>query len=176
MKIRFFMFLFLFLFSVEMYSQELKTESNEKQLSVQNTSQSLTETSNTFGIMGFLQMIFIFILLILAIYGLFFLIKKASSQKIEEDGIINLIDSKNLGTNKNLHLIKIVSEYYLISSTENSVNLISKIEGKDLVDELNLEISTVKSRNKNFKDLMGGVQSKNPLEFLKDIKNKIKKM
>lgn len=166
-----------FTFSSFIYGQGVSAPQNdETKFPIGAQIQQNVTTRNFNSIWGFIQMIVVFAIIILAIYGLFFFIRRSSKSTVEEGDIIKLVDNKSLGQNKFLHLIKISEEYYLVASSEGGVNLLSKIDDKEAVSKLDLEVSESGVKNKNFSEMIGGGEIKNPLDFLKIQKNRIKKM
>jgi len=76
-----------------------------------------------------------------AIYGLIFLIKRASRGNMTQDPFLKVLAHVPLGTNRNALIISVGSQAWLVGSAESGVNLISEIGDKEILDAMLLEDS-----------------------------------
>lgn len=107
----------------------------------------------TFG--DFLRMILILGAVILVIYLFFRFLKRAGGPRFENPDLLQLHATLGMGSNRTLHLVEVGREFYLIGSAENSVNLVSKIEDKESVDQIRFNLTTEKPEPpKNFSDIL----------------------
>jgi flagellar protein FliO/FliZ len=87
----------------------------------------------------FLRMIAVLALVLAVIYCVYRLMKRLAKPKIAESSAIKILASATLGPGKAIHIVALGSKAYLIGATDSSVNLVTEVEDKDLVDRLNLE-------------------------------------
>jgi len=76
-----------------------------------------------------------------AIYGLVFLIKRASRGNTAQDPFLKVLAGTPLGANRSAHIISVGSQAWLVGSAESGVTLISEIGDKDILDAMLLEDS-----------------------------------
>jgi flagellar protein FliO/FliZ len=153
-------------------------------------------SSNTpgFGIWDLLRMVLILALVIAAIYGVFYVIRRGSGQKkIAETELIKLLGSQGLPGNRWLHLVNVQKQVFLVGSSEGAVNLIAEITDQESIDELRFQAQTeAPLRNRSFADLIGGFfgggqtnaptggseprKPDAPLDFIKRQRDRLKKL
>ena len=83
----------------------------------------------------------VLILAAAAIYGVVFLIKKASRRTEAQDPFLKVLASAPLGSGRYAHVVGLGSKAWLIGAAENGVNLISEIDEKEILDALFLDDS-----------------------------------
>ena len=105
-----------------------------------------------------IRMILVLLLVAASIYGLVFLLKKASKRGADNDPFLKILANKHLGFNRYAHIVSIGSKAYLVGSSEGGVNLISEIDDKEIIDAMLLEDSrkseAVQSRVQDFLSLL----------------------
>lgn len=94
-----------------------------------------------------MSVIGIIFVLFLTYYTTKWLSLKAAN--ISKSKYINVVDKMMLGQNKYLAIVEISSKYYLLSITDNSINII-----KDL-DELELKVTENATENLEFNKIFG---------------------
>jgi flagellar protein FliO/FliZ len=170
---------------------------DETNLTIPDTPQAAgPASSNTpgFGIWDLLRMVLILALVIAAIYGVFYVIRRGSGQKkIAETELIKLLGSQGLPGNRWLHLVNVQKQVFLIGSSEGAVNLIAEITDQESIDELRFQAQTeAPLRNRSFADLIGGFfgggpagpaapggdagKTGAPLDFIKRQRDRLKKL
>ena len=137
-----------------------------------------------------IRMILILVCVLVAIYVIFYFMRKIGGPQFTNSELIALRGSLGLGGNKSVHLIETGQEFFLVGAGENGVNLISKIDSKEAVDDLRFKISTgtPSVETKNFTDIfarmfrksgsgvtIGNSMSRNK-EFMKEQQERLKKM
>jgi flagellar protein FliO/FliZ len=135
------------------------TENIESQLLIAADDQPGTanDSTSTFSTWNIIRMILVFITVIAAIYTIFYFIKKRTSAGLQGNNLIRILGSQPISSNRNLHLIKVGEQIFLIGSSENAVNLISEINDRESIDHLLLEISGEESHDrKSFSDVFSG--------------------
>ena len=116
----------------------------------------VTSPLNTFSVWDFVRMLLVLAGVLLLIYFIFFLLKRAGKPKIVSDSTINVISSQNLESGRSLHLVEIGPQVFLIGSGEGSVRLITEIDNKETLDTIKLEKSKNMPESKTFTDLFKG--------------------
>jgi len=137
-----------------------------------------------------IRMILILAGVLILIYAIFHFMRKAGGPKFQSNNLITMHASLGLGGSKSVHLIETGQEFFLLGAAENGVNLISKIEDKESVDDLRFKISTTEAplEARNFADIfsrlfnrgdsdvnLGKSMSKNK-DFMKEQRERLKKM
>ena len=137
-----------------------------------------------------IRMILILAGVLILIYGIFRLMKRAGGAGYQDNGLITLHAGLGLGGSKSIHLIESGREFYLIGAGDNGVNLISKIDDKEAVDDLRFKISTASgpAENRNFSDIFSKLINRGKSEvslkksmsksrdFMKEQRERLKKM
>ncbi|MFI3230414.1 MAG: flagellar biosynthetic protein FliO [bacterium] len=97
----------------------------------------LQEASNSSSISmvgSFLSLILIFIfVLVLAFYTTKFI--GSSKAKMMSKGNIKFIETVSVGGISQLHIIKVGSQYFLISSSKDGIRMLSEISGDELITQ-----------------------------------------
>ena len=76
-----------------------------------------------------------------AIYGLVYLLKKASRGNVSQDPYLKILASTSLGAYRSAYVISVGSQAWLVGAAEKGVNLIAEIEDKDILNAMLLEDS-----------------------------------
>ena len=121
-------------------------------------SASTASNGSGFGLWDLVRMVIILALVVAAIYGVFYVIKRGSGQKkITETALIKLLGSQGLPGNRWLHLVNVQKQVFLIGSSDDSVNLIAEITDQESIDELRFQAQTeAQTNHKTFAELIGG--------------------
>ena len=82
----------------------------------------------------FVRMVLILAAVVAAIYLLFLVLRKVAGHRVEERGLIRVLDSKTLAPGRSLHLVHVADRTYLIGCSENSVSMVSSIPAQGPVD------------------------------------------
>ena len=90
---------------------------------------------------GIIRMVLTLAFVAVAIYGLVFLLKRASRGTAIQDPFLKILASTPLGANRSAHVISVGSRAWLVGSAESGINLISEIQDMDIVDAMLLEDS-----------------------------------
>ena len=92
----------------------------------------------TFTVWDFLRMILVLAVVAGCIYGLVFLLKKASTGKYDESELINVISGKTLAPGKSLHIVEVGNQMMLIGISDDSITHISDITDKETYEQIKL--------------------------------------
>ncbi len=87
----------------------------------------------------FVRMILVLACVIGVIYVLFWLLRKGTGRKIQENDLIRVLGSRGLSGNRSLHLVEVGSSIYLVGSSDGGVALISEITEKESLDAVRLK-------------------------------------
>jgi flagellar protein FliO/FliZ len=105
----------------------------------------------------FLRMLLILVGVVLFIYLLFWLLRKGSKKKIQENEIIKVLGSRTLSGNRALHLVEVGSNVFLVGSSEGGVQLISEISEKESLDSVRLKASEQPAVRRTFQTLLSEI-------------------
>jgi flagellar protein FliO/FliZ len=113
---------------------------------------------STFTFWDFLRMVLVLGAVIGVIYVIFYFLKRRGAPKLQDNELFSIISTQAITNNRTLHLVQVGNQYFLVGSSEQSVNLISEIEDKETVDEIRLRMSNIKSSEKrSFKNVFSGL-------------------
>ena len=90
---------------------------------------------------GILRMVLTLAVVAIAIYGLVFIIKRASRGSTAQDPFLKILASTPLGVNRSAHVLSVGSKAWLVGSAESGISLISEIDDKETLDAMLLEDS-----------------------------------
>lgn len=136
---------------------------NEEDLAIndnENASPQMQGNFTAFSWWDFLRMFIILGAVIAVIYGIFFVLKRMGNPKFQANNLITVLSTQNLQGNRALHLVEVGNEVFLIGSSEGSVELVSKIEDGETIDELRLYRSELGAGARSFQETLRGLFSK----------------
>ncbi len=106
----------------------------------------------------FIRMLLILAAVVGFIYVIFYLLKKGSGKKINENELIKVLGSRSLSGNRALHLVEAGGGVFLIGSSDGGVALISEIKDKESLDALRLRAAELSSVGKrSFQDVLSDI-------------------
>lgn len=171
--IKFFLFAFLLLGSeislsaqISLNSQESVSENSSVQMTdidessitldaqAKNTGLNVSRGSSFFLV---LRMIFVLAVVLAVIYGVLLLLKKSMTTEAGDDQFLRQVASINVAPGKSVQVVTLTDKHaFLIGVSDNSVNLISKIDDLELVQAMNLYSDTHKRTQKprSFQDIL----------------------
>ena len=82
-----------------------------------------------------------------AIYGIVYLLKRASRGGSAQDPFLAILASTPLGPGRSAHVISVGSKAWLVGAAEGGVNVIAEIDDKDILDAMLLENSRKKAES-----------------------------
>lgn len=105
----------------------------------------------------FVRMVLVLAVVVGAIYLIFFLIRRGSAARVNENDLIILLGSKTLGGNRNLHLVRVGNGVYLVGAADESINLLAEISDKESLDSIQLERAAglASPSRRSFTDVLG---------------------
>lgn len=126
--------------------------------------------------------------IVLIVYLVLKFLKKTVGAPVDDFGVIEIMASKGITQGIAIYIVRIGKDYYVMSSGDRGLNLIAKIEDKELIDILNVEKSNqARSVKEDFVDTLlslfrkkGEKQSKalsqGRLEFLRNQRDKLRNL
>lgn len=164
----FLFFLFSLTFSI-LFAQNVPASSagnvNESEISL-NITDDGTAGNNVFGsgnesrkssVWPFVRMILMLVLVIAAVYGVLFFMKRRGAGGRSDDQFLRRVAYLNLGQGKSVEVVTLVDKgAYLLGVTEGGINLISEVKDEELIQAMNLyaDKQANTTRPKNFSDVL----------------------
>jgi len=91
---------------------------------------------------GIFRMVLTLAVVAVAIYGVVFLLKKATrGGRVVQDPFLKVLAAAPVGTNRSVHVVSLGSQAWLVGVAEHGVNLISEITDRETLDAMLLEDS-----------------------------------
>ncbi|MCL2801686.1 MAG: flagellar biosynthetic protein FliO [Treponema sp.] len=151
------------------YSQEEPGLSGAEEILTEEDPFRIAEQSYTFGedtagtnfgagpgIWDVVRMLLVLAFAAAAIYGVVFLLKRASRQTPNKDPYLKILATSHLGANRYVHIVSVGSKAWLLGASDGGVNIISEIDEKEVVDAMLLDDSriTAESAQGRFPDFL----------------------
>ena len=100
---------------------------------------------------------------------------------------VQVLETRNLSGNRNIHLVEVGNHMLLVGSSENGVNLIAEITDQETRDGIRLKASETRAEPvKRFADILKGflpkggktppTESGESFDFMKKQKERLKKL
>ena len=105
----------------------------------------------------FVRMVVVLAAVLGAIYLLFRLIRRSSRASVGNAHGITLLGSRSLGGSRNLHLVQVGGDVYLIGATDQALNLIAQITDQDSIDALTPNHAQQRVAGRRFADLLADI-------------------
>ncbi len=136
------------------------------------TSLAFSETGSKSSVWPFIKMILVLLLVVAAIYGLLYFLKRRGNGVKSEDEFLRRVAYLNLGQGKSVEVVTLVDRgAYLLGVTEGGINLIAEVKDEELIQAMNLyaDKKSNSSKPKNFADVLdlfmpGGPRENNASE------------
>jgi len=87
------------------------------------------------------RMILVLALVALAIYGVVFILKRASKPAAASDPFLKVLANTHLGSNRYVHVVSVGTKAWLVGSSEGCVNVLGEVDDKDIINAMLLEDS-----------------------------------
>jgi flagellar protein FliO/FliZ len=87
----------------------------------------------------FLRMLIILAAVVGVIYLIFWLLRRGSGKKIQENNLIHVLGSRSLAGSRALHLVEVGTSVYLVGASDGGVELIAEITDKESLDSVRLK-------------------------------------
>jgi flagellar protein FliO/FliZ len=86
-----------------------------------------------------IRIIVVLALVCAGIYGVVYLLKKSTKIDVGNDPFLKSVASLSVGPNRSVQILTAGEKAFMVGITENSINLISEITDKELIDAMSLE-------------------------------------
>jgi flagellar biogenesis protein FliO len=133
----------------------------------------------------FVRMLLILAGVVVVIYLLFWVLRRGSGRKIQENDLIRVLGSRSLAGNRALHLIEVGGSVYLVGASDGGVGLIAEITEKESLDSVRLKAAEENpAARRNFAQVLTEIfrPAKKPptlrdgIGFLKGQRERLKKL
>ena len=135
----------------------------------------------------FIRAIIGFILTLIGIYLVFIYLKNKTKKISGSNEIIKILATTTIASNRYISIIEIADEMYLISISDHNVNLLEKIENKDIKDQIRMMYINSKENvvEDSFKNILNQTLSifrqpklkeKDPLKSTKEIRERLRNL
>lgn len=104
------------------------------------------KSTSTFWL--FFRMILVLAIVIACIYGVMWFMKKNMKTEVSDDQFLRQVASINVAPGKTVQVISLLDHAYIIGVADNSINLISEVQDKELIDAMNLYVDKHKNTKK----------------------------
>jgi flagellar protein FliO/FliZ len=138
-------------------------ELREEELEIRDTGSPQVELEGgltQFSFWDFLRMFLVLGLVIGAIYGIFFVLKRMGNPQFQGNSLISLVSTQNLQSNRALHLVEVGNEVFLIGSSEGGVELVGRIEDRETLDQIRLYRSEMMAGGRSFQNSIRDIFSR----------------
>jgi len=164
--------------------KNLNGQDYDPQLSGGEAAANVTPSPGAFGFWDLLRMLLVLILVVAAIYGVFFLLKRGKKQVAPDSELINILGTTTLSGNRSLHVVSIGKQLYIIGSADGGVTLIDRVDDKESADEIRLQAGSINpNQNKSFSELLGtlfggqgSAKGEGGLKLMRDGTEKLRKL
>ncbi|MEX2443563.1 MAG: flagellar biosynthetic protein FliO [Alkalispirochaeta sp.] len=112
---------------------------------------------SAFGIWDLVRMVLVLLMVVGAVYGVVMLLRRrVGSESDDSDSPIRILASRNLGGNRDLHVVMIGKRVMLLGGGDSGVQLLTTVEDQETIDELVLAHSTAHpGQRRTFGGLLG---------------------
>ncbi|QTQ11741.1 flagellar biosynthetic protein FliO [Treponema parvum] len=113
-----------------------------------------SQSYSTFSV--FIRMILVLVFVVALMYVIVRFMRNGLRRPENKDPFLRLVSSVSLSPGKSVQVFTLLDHAYIVGVSDSSVNLIDKIDDKDLVDSMNLyaDKNENSSRPKNFNDIL----------------------
>lgn len=105
----------------------------------------------------FLRMVLVLAAVLGAIYLLLRLIRRGAAGRLGSSDRIDLLASRSLGGNRNLHLVRVGREFLLVGAADQAVNLVARITDPESIDTLQAATGGAGASRSRFAELLADV-------------------
>lgn len=135
--------------------QPESSSSLEASLPIESEQESRrSEAYSTFSV--FIRMILVLIFVVALMYVIVRFMRNGLRRPENKDPFLRLVSSVSLSPGKSVQVFTLLDRAYIVGVSDSSVNLIDKIDDKDLIDSMNLyaDKNENSTRPKNFNDIL----------------------
>lgn len=165
---------------------EIEENTNEEPAILQDI-RNIENRANVSSTGMFIRAVIGFILTLAGIYLVFIYLKNKTKKISGSNEIIRILATTTVASNRYISIIEIAEEMYLISISDHSVNLLEKIENKDIKDQIRMMYINSKENivEDSFKNILNQtlsvfgkpkIKEKEALQSTKEIRERLKSL
>ena len=134
-----------FTFSGIVFTQEVSSsvsgKEQESQMIISTEDEIVVQQRGNTGWL-FVRMILVLLIVVACIYGVFYFVKKTTNTGNQTDPYLKIVASINLSPGKSVQVVTLQNHCYVLGVSDSSVQLISELDDKDLIDAMNFNVDS----------------------------------
>ena len=158
-------------------SQSVFSSKEQESQMIISTNQEVVEQRSTNTAWLFVRMILVLLVVIGCIYAVFYFVKKTTNLTNETDAFLKKGASIPLSPGKSVQVVTLQNHCYILGVSDSSVQLISELDDKDLIDAMNLEADKESSGSvKDFASLLASAMGLKKKTFEESVSSSVENM
>jgi flagellar protein FliO/FliZ len=158
-------------------SQSVSSSKEQESQMIISTNQEVVEQRSTNTAWLFVRMILVLLVVIGCIYAVFYFVKKTTNPTNETDAFLKKVASITLSQGKSVQVVTLQNHCYILGVSDSSVQLISELDDKDLIDAMNLEADKESSGSvKDFASLLASAMGLKKKTFEESVSSSVENM
>jgi flagellar protein FliO/FliZ len=158
-------------------SQSVSSSKEQESQMIISTNQEVVEQRSTNTAWLFVRMILVLLVVIGCIYAVFYFVKKTTNPTNETDAFLKKVASITLSPGKSVQVVTLQNHCYILGVSDSSVQLISELDDKDLIDAMNLEADKESSGSvKDFASLLASAMGLKKKTFEESVSSSVENM
>ena len=158
-------------------SQSVSSSKEHESQMIISTNQEVVEQRSTNTAWLFVRMILVLLVVIGCIYAVFYFVKKTTNPTNETDAFLKKVASITLSPGKSVQVVTLQNHCYILGVSDSSVQLISELDDKDLIDAMNLEADKESSGSvKDFASLLASAMGLKKKTFEESVSSSVENM
>ena len=158
-------------------SQSVSSSKEQESQMMISTNQEVVEQRSTNTAWLFVRMILVLLVVIGCIYAVFYFVKKTTNPTNETDAFLKKVASITLSPGKSVQVVTLQNHCYILGVSDSSVQLISELDDKDLIDAMNLEADKESSGSvKDFASLLASAMGLKKKTFEESVSSSVENM
>lgn len=158
-------------------SQSVFSSKEQESQMIISTNQEVVEQRSTNTAWLFVRMILVLLVVIGCIYAVFYFVKKTTNPTNETDAFLKKVASITLSPGKSVQVVTLQNHCYILGVSDSSVQLISELDDKDLIDAMNLEADKESSGSvKDFASLLASAMGLKKKTFEESVSSSVENM
>lgn len=158
-------------------SQSVSSSKEQESQMIISTNQAVVEQRSTNTAWLFVRMILVLLVVIGCIYAVFYFVKKTTNPTNETDAFLKKVASITLSPGKSVQVVTLQNHCYILGVSDSSVQLISELDDKDLIDAMNLEADKESSGSvKDFASLLASAMGLKKKTFEESVSSSVENM
>lgn len=158
-------------------SQSVSSSKEQESQMIISTNQEVVEQRSSNTAWLFVRMILVLLIVIGCIYAVFYFVKKTTNPTNETDAFLKKVASITLSPGKSVQVVTLQNHCYILGVSDSSVQLISELDDKDLIDAMNLEADKESSGSvKDFASLLASAMGLKKKTFEESVSSSVENM